>query len=354
MSSHVLRHGRTRAVISVSLVLTLAACQAAAAPSSSTPVPSEAPSTAATQVPSVAPDPTVRLPDHVVAQWSIDNPSFVAFAFGSVWVPNHYGNEITRIDPATNTIQAVIKGTGNNPESALEVGGALWVTGQHDDMVLIDPVTNAVVKTVPGAHLFMDAGFGSVWITTRDNHVERFDPATATIVSTIPVGEGSSDCMNGVVGRAASVWVFQCDRGELIRIDPVTSRVTSTTSFATLGKEAKAATGTLAATATDSIWLEVGGGDLPTGLMRVSTITGDGLSFLPLTPELQGDGELAVSDDAVWLGGSEEYSRVDIATGKIVATYPTDPGRLKLGVAFGSVWLRNFEQGLIQRLDVAP
>ncbi|HSO28677.1 MAG TPA: hypothetical protein VLS28_02130 [Candidatus Sulfomarinibacteraceae bacterium] len=57
------------------------------------------------------------------------------------------------------------------------------------------------------------------------------------------------------------------------------------------------------------------------------------------------------TDEAVWLAGSEEINRVDVASNRIVATYPTARGRLKIGVAYGSVWLRNFELSRIQRLD---
>ena len=81
---------------------------------------------------------------------------------------------------------------------------------------------------------------------------------------------------------------------------------------------------------------------------------GTGISFLPLTPARLGDGFNAVTDEAVWMAGSGEVNRVDLATNRIVATYPTAAGRLKVGVAFGSVWLRNFEQDQIQRLDVQP
>jgi streptogramin lyase len=282
----------------------------------------------------------------------------LAFGFGSVWVTDHYGNDITRIDTVSNEVVTVIKGTGDNPEEALEVGGLLWVTGQHDDTVLIDPTTNAITRTIKGHLLFMDYGFASVWITTRDNKLDRFDPVTAGIIASIPVGEGDDDCMNDVVATAAAVWVISCDTAELIRIDPITDSVVSRTPYATLIDEAKAQTQAPAGKGTDSIWITVqqddGTGGQTSGLLRVDPIAGAGSAFLALSPAHAGDGFNAVTDEAVWMAGSEEINRVDVASNRVVATYPTAPGRLKIGVAFGSVWLRDFELNRIQRLDYQP
>lgn len=324
----------------------------ATTPSAAAVTSATTPASPTTPAPTAAP-----LGPHVVAQWSITNPSFLAFGFGSVWVTDHHNRMITRIDPVSNTVAAVIKGTGRNPEDALEVGSLLWVTGQYDDMALIDPTTNTVTKTIKGDHLFMDYGFDSVWVTTRDNRLERFDTTTAAITASIPVGKGEDDCMNDVAVTATAVWVISCDAGELIKVDPAANKVVARISFGTLIGQGTAHTGTPAGKGTDSIWItmqEDEGGGASSGLLRVDPVTGVGSAWLPLTPDLAGDGFNAVTDTSVWLAGSEGYSRVDVATNKISATYPTGAGRLKIGVAFGSVWLRNYEMNLIQRLDVQP
>ncbi len=107
----------------------------------------------------------------VIAEWKVNNPSGVFIGFDSVWIPDHHSFTTTRIDPATNKIIAVIKGTGDHSEQALAVGNMLWVTGQHDDTTWIDPKTNAVTTTVPRVegHLHSIAyGFNSLWATTSD------------------------------------------------------------------------------------------------------------------------------------------------------------------------------------------
>jgi len=357
---------RTRSILLLTASVFLGGCGATASGAgTTTPVGGSAttPSAAAvasSTTPALAPTPSLTaepLGPHVVAQWSLTHPSFLAFGFGSVWVTDHQNNKITRIDPVSNTVAAVIKGTGDNPEDALEVGSLLWVTGQNDDMVLIDPATNTVTRTIKGDHLFMDYGFKSVWITTRDNHLERFDPTTAAITASIPVGTGEDDCMNDVVATGAAVWVISCDTGELIKVDPATNKVVARLTFATLIRQGTAHTGVPVGKGADSIWITLQGGEGgggQSGLLRVDPVTGSGSAWLLLTPDLAGDGFNAITDEAVWLAGSLQYSRLDVATNKISATYPTTWGRLKIGVAFGSVWLRNYEQDLIQRLDVKP
>jgi DNA-binding beta-propeller fold protein YncE len=362
MPSNAVNERRLGGLISVALALALAACQASVAASPSALVASAAaiaaPSTSPAASPSKSPVPSAPLPAHVIAQWHVDSPSFLAFAFGNVWVTSHFQHKITRIDPGSNTVAAVIRGTGDNPEDALGHDNALWVTGQNDNMVLIDPMGGTITGTIGGDHLYMDYGFGSVWITTRDNHLDRFDATTAEVTASIKVGEGEDDCMNDVQATPAAVWVISCDRGELIKVDPATNEVVSRLTWAALIAEAKARKSAPAGKGTDSIWLDVGGdsiaGPLPTGLLRVDPATGSGSAFLPLTGAQFGDSFNAVTDTAVWLAGTQQINRVDVATNRITATYPTGDGRLKIGVAYGSVWLRNFELELIQRLDYQP
>ena len=77
------------------------------------------------------------------------------------------------------------------------------------------------------------------------------------------------------------------------------------------------------------------------------------LTWLTLTPEQAGSDD--VTDKSVWLGGINQINRVSVATGRIDATYATDPGfTIQPVVAFGAVWVENYDRNLVQRLDVAP
>ena len=333
----------------------LSACGTAASPRSTAGTPAALqPTIASTSSPEpTVAGPTPTLAPHVLAQWKISNPSFIAIAFGSVWIPDHYGRRITRIDPTSNKIVAVIQGTSSHPESALEIGDQLWITGQMSDTMFIDPKTNTPSSDrLDGSHLYMAYGFDSVWLTTRENKLERLDPATKKSLALIPLEDGVSDCMNSVFvpfATTGSVWVDECDKTELIKVDPATNSVVSKTLYADLIDEAMAQTTVPAGKGNDFIWVS-----LPKGLLRISPQTGRGLTFLPLDPFQAGEGFIAVTDEAVWVAGDGQINRVDVATNTIDTTYKTQPGRLKLAIGFGSIWIRNFDLHLVQRLDLAP
>jgi hypothetical protein len=345
--------------------LTVSACGSTAIPSSVAAVspsigPSQPGPTAAVPPTAVGrAAPTARpLPHHVAAEWTVNNPSGLYIAFGSVWVPGHHDLTTTRIDPATNSVVAVVKGTGDHAEQALAVGDVLWITGQADDTTWVDPMTNTVTATmprVPGFHHYLADGFNSVWITTTDSKLDRIDPATGRIIASIPYLDRPADCNGLVDATAKALWVEVCDSSELVKIDPATNTVASRTAYAALIAQAKAKKSLPAGKGTASLWISTAGGDVPEGLLRVDPATGTGTAFLPLVPDQSGDGSVTVTDTAIWVGGSGQINRVDIATNKITATYPTDPGSIiHLAVGFGSVWLENYDRNLVQRLDVAP
>ena len=294
----------------------------------------------------------------------MNSPADIYTGSDSVWVPGHHDKTTTRIDPATNTVSAVIQGTGDHAEQALAVGDVLWVTGQEDDTTWIDPKTNTVATTVPRVpgHLhFIAYGFDSLWITTADNKVDRINPATSELIASIRYADGDADCQSFVDATTTAIWIEGCDTAELIKIDPVTNKVVSKTPYATLVAQAKAGPTVPAGKGTASFWIEIptdqlkSGSSYSTGLLRIDPNTITGLSWLPLTPDQAGSGFVAITDQTVWLSGIAQINRVSVATGRIDGTYPTDPGSdIHVAVGFGSVWLENYDRNLVQRLDVAP
>ena len=335
----------------ISVLILVSILFSACAPAATPPAPTAVPPTTVppTLIPTAVPTAVVSVTPptaKVIAEWKITDPSFIAFGFDSVWVTGHYNGTMTRIDPASNEVVAVIEGIGRQPEQALAVGDVLWVTGQYNDTTWIDPKTNTIIGSTPklnGQYLFIAYGFNSVWVTTRNDGLDRIDPATHQIIASIELGDGSAnDCMNDVLTTAAAVWVVSCDKAELIKVDPATNSVVSKTPWTTLIDEANAQTTVPAGKGTNFIWISLAG-----GLLRIDPNTGTELTFLPLTPDQSGNGFIAVTDYAVWLAGDSQINRVNVATNQIDATYATDRGRLKIGIGFGSVWLRNFEKSLI-------
>lgn len=293
----------------IGLLSTLAACQ-----SGVTPPTSIAASPAATS--SVRP-----LGEHVLAEWNVGSPADIYIGTDSVWVPGHGTGITTRIDPASNKVIAAV-----SPDKAEQA-----------------PVAQ---------------GFGSLWITTQDNKLNRVDPTTSQVTASILLEDGSPDILNGVVVSSAAVWVIQSDKAELIKVDPATNLVVSKTPWATLIDDATAQTGLPSGKGADFMWLQIagdeGGGGITKGLLRLDPNSGAGLTFLPWSPDQNGDGRLSITDDALWYGAGGHIYRINVATNQIDATYPTATGIVHLAIGFGSVWLTNYERSLVQRLDVAP
>ena len=115
-------------------------------------------------------------------------PIDVTEAFGSIWVANIHANEVRRYDPATMAELARIDVSGAAWFAVAE--DALWVTRQNDTgLSRIDPASNevvAVVGAVPpcGAPV---VAFDSLWQSACDAGVIlRIDPATNEVQDEIP------------------------------------------------------------------------------------------------------------------------------------------------------------------------
>jgi hypothetical protein len=143
----------------------------------------------------------------------------------------------------------------------------------------------------------------------------------------------------------------------MIKVDPATNQVVSRTPWTKLIDQAKAKTAVPAGKGTDFLWLQIvgdeGGLGVEKGLLRLDPQSGEGLTFLPWSPDQSGDGHATVTDEAVWYGADGHLYRIDVATNKIDATYTILPGIIHVAIGFGSVWLSNYERSLVQRLDVA-
>ena len=85
----------------------------------------------------------------------------------AVWVSNDNSGTVTRIDPATNQIAAVIR-VGNGPaDGAVGPDGLVWVPNLRDGTVSrIDPADNLVVDTIPvvAGPFVLRSAYGDVWI----------------------------------------------------------------------------------------------------------------------------------------------------------------------------------------------
>jgi hypothetical protein len=116
----------------------------------------------------------------------------------SVWVANHRGGTVSRVDPSAMAVTATIDlapaGAGG-PQSLVALGDAVWVTvPSASAIVRIDPGSGAeagriaVERAVPCGG--MAVGTDGLWATscTDSTFAALIDPATPAVVAEIDLG----------------------------------------------------------------------------------------------------------------------------------------------------------------------
>lgn len=197
---------------------------------------------------------------------------------GAVWVGNHHGGSVARVDPRTNAVVASVPwgehGNGGIYHMATD-GSRIWVTGSRtSDVTEIDTATNSVVRrttvhtgtcggiAVDAAAVWAASGYDrpyTCWNTTSWG-VSRIDRATGA-VTRIDVGGRPIDVRVGF----ESVWVVvDAPTLQLVRLDPTTSRVVGRLPLApgrctpeTTGFCSGAEYATALAVAFDSVWVRI-------------------------------------------------------------------------------------------------
>ena len=111
---------------------------------------------------------------------------------GFVWVTSPFKGQIFKIDPATDTVAAVID-LGGSPYYIAAGEGSLWIATNQDPIVVqrVDPATGALLATIPvGKPVKMgndiDVGGGFVWMSGIGLPLQQIDPATNSLIARIP------------------------------------------------------------------------------------------------------------------------------------------------------------------------
>jgi YVTN family beta-propeller protein len=132
--------------------------------------------------------------------------SALTMGAGSLWMADHEGGAVRRLDPGTGEIAATIQ-LGAGPRAMVFGHGAVWVANDVDDSVTrIDPRANRVVRAVSVGvdPLALAVGPDAIWVANSgDGTVSRIDPATNTVTETITVGHRPL----GVAVANGLVWV---------------------------------------------------------------------------------------------------------------------------------------------------
>jgi YVTN family beta-propeller protein len=189
-------------------------------------------------------------------------------------------------------------------------GGKVWALRAAGTVVRIDPATNAVVGKplrVPADAEAIAVGERALWVTSvapgdlaapLDDAVTRIDLASGRTVATITVRRGPLD----LAATLGAVWVTNSGGGgdSVARIDPDTNRVA--------GRPVR--------TGASPQSLAVGGGSLWVANHDARTVT-----------------------------------RIDLASGKVVADIPvpSEPHRVAYGA--GAAWVGNWHTNSVSRID---
>jgi YVTN family beta-propeller protein len=258
-----------------------------------------------------------------------------------VWISNEPKNSVTRLDPRTNRVAAVVP-VGKQPGAGLAAGfGSLWVPNCGDStLARVDLRTNEITKTIPMTFADSEGGIavgaGAVWIMTdARGYLARLDPSTNAARATIKLPSGSF----AVAFGEGAVFVTSTEHDLLSRVDPGTNTLVKTIP---VGKKPR-----FLAIGEGSVWtLNQGDGSVS----RVDIATNE----LVATIEARvpgGGGEIAVGEGSVWVTMPKNpITRIDPKTNRVVQQF-FGPGGDAIRVGHGSVWLSNLHQHNVWRLD---
>ncbi len=170
----------------------------------------------------------------------------------------------------------------------------------------------------------------ALWAWRRDAEPKRFasaapavpvladsvavlDPATNRVVDDVPVGRSPGPI---VVGEGA-VWVANVGEATVSRIDPRARRVVATIGVGVEPSSLAVADGSVwVAGAGEAVLLKI---DTNDNRVRARMVVPESIGPLPEGYD-RGPSAVAARDDGVWLAHGEEVSRIDPATGRVVAT----------------------------------
>jgi hypothetical protein len=119
------------------------------------------------------------------------DPLMVTAGFDSLWVTEHDGSRVARLDPTSGAVQALIEVAGE-PVKMQPSDGRMWGRTAADAYFAIDPATNTVTGTLPREAVGPSADRawavdGGLWICDGQR-IHRFEPSTLQPLAAIELG----------------------------------------------------------------------------------------------------------------------------------------------------------------------
>jgi virginiamycin B lyase len=271
---------------------------------------------------------------------------WLGIGFGSVWVTVAKNNEVVRVDPVRNMVQARIK-VDKEPCYGIGIGvDRVWVLNcQGKTLTRINPQTNAVDMRVPVK--IDDSGEGSIAVDERyvwyasneDGHsatLSQVEVKTGRKLKGIAVGKDT-----GVVKLAfGSVWAISSGEGNVYRVNPATRKVTAMITVAEGPRFSTEGAG--------SLWvLSQSDGSVS----RIDPASNKVVAVIPVHVPGKG-GEICYGDGLIWVSmDGNPVTRIDPATNKVIDQYGNYPKADAIRYGFGSVWVSDHGKGELWRID---
>ncbi len=271
---------------------------------------------------------------------------WLGIGFGSVWVTVAKNNEVVRVDPVRNVVQARIK-VDKEPCYGIGIGvDRVWVLNcQGKTLTRINPKTNAVDMRVPVK--IDDSGEGSIAVDERyvwyasneDGHsatLSQVEVKTGRKLKGVTVGKDT-----GVVKLAfGSVWAISSGEGNVYRVNPATRKVTAMITVAEGPRFSTEGAG--------SLWvLSQSDGSVS----RIDPATNKVVAVIPVHVPGKG-GEICFGDGLIWVTmDGNPVTRIDPATNKVIDQYGNYPKADCIRYGFGSVWVSDHGKGELWRID---
>jgi len=268
---------------------------------------------------------------------------WLAIGFGSVWVSVPKSDEIVRINPANNTIQARIKAPGE-PCYGIGIGTTyVWVLTCKSQMLSrIRPQDNVIdrmnsVRIAPHGEGSIAVEDDTVWFIGNENgRSSQLYKIRDLKTEITEVGADSAVVNTGFV----SIWVTSSGESQIYRVDPNTLKVIARIKvpakprFTTVGE--------------DSVWvLSQSDGSVsridPAHNKVVATIQ----------PGARGEGgDIAYGGGYVWVSAAgTPLTRIDPKSNKVLEQYGNYKGADAVRFGFGSVWISDHGTGDVWRID---
>jgi streptogramin lyase len=276
------------------------------------------------------------------------DPDWLATGFGSVWVAVPKNNELVRVDPRRNVVQARVP-VDKEPCYGIAIGmDRVWVLNcQSQTLTRVNPKTNNVdlrvpVKIDPAGEGSIAVDARSVWfVSNEDGHSSTLTQIAVTsgrTIRKIAVGKDSAV----VKISPGAVWVVSSGENKIYRVDPLKAKVAARVDVAAGPRFSTVGAG--------SLWvISQSDGSVARIDLRTNKVKAVIAAHVP-----GAGGEICFGGGLIWVTMSgTPVMRIDPARNKVIDQYGNYPKADAIRYGFNSVWVSDHGKGDLWRIDAA-